>query len=225
MMAINIFDWYYRVGGDDAKVYQTKSNAYVPVADADYQAWLAANPLGPNNAEHESDLWEIVQRLSLGLPVWLFNGTTFVQPAVGQYSTANLYGYSEDKRNITLNAGITVNGLPFATDPLTVGSLNTAYIYTQAKTADTFSWKLPDGSWVTLNKASIAALQNAVSGYGQDCFDCEASTLDAIDAGTITGLAQIDAAFAAVQNTFTSVAGLEVTMRRKKPKWQSSTSR
>src|SRR4029077_19754674 len=134
-----------------------------------YQAWLAANPLGPNDAADEAELWEIVQRLRLGIPTWMFDGTSFVQPAVGQYSAANLYGYTEDKRNITLNAGVTVNGLPFATDPLTVGSLNSAYIYMQAKTGDTFSWKLPDGSWVTLNKASIAALQNAVSGYGQDC--------------------------------------------------------
>jgi hypothetical protein len=125
----------------------------------------------------------------------------------------NLSYYTTHVRDIFVNSGITVNGRPFATDPITLSSLNSAAIYTQGKGNLTFSWKLPDGSWVTLSNTDILALQNAVSKHGQDCFDCEADTLDAIAAGTVTTREQVDAAFAAVQDEFN-----DVTMLSRKPK-------
>jgi hypothetical protein len=62
-MMIDVYNFYYRVGGDETQVYSTKTDTYVPVDDAAYQDWLALHPLGPNNAADEADLREINMRL------------------------------------------------------------------------------------------------------------------------------------------------------------------
>jgi hypothetical protein len=188
-----IMDWYWIVADDQANVWSSARAMPVPVSDPAYTAWAQNNV--PYTVASMDELYQIFAT---------------------QFPAGSLPTYTTHVRTKTSGGGITVNGLPFATDVITLGSLNSAYIYTQAKTGDTFSWKLPDGSWVTLDKADIAALQNAVSKFGQDCFDCEAATLDAIDAGTITDLAGIDAAFAAIPKTFTGVATVGQNMRRKK---------
>jgi hypothetical protein len=136
-----------------------------------------------------------------------------VQPSVGAYTQAQLASYAAVARDNRLTSGIIVNGQPFATDAYTYSSLNSAYIFTQAQTGSEFSWKLPDGSFVTLNKADIAALHNASNSFGQQCYACEDTTLTAIEAGTIIDTAAIDAAFAAVSNNFTGMAMSEMKVR------------
>ncbi len=37
-----VANWYWLVGGDATQVYSSAAGAFVPVADATYQAWLAA---------------------------------------------------------------------------------------------------------------------------------------------------------------------------------------
>jgi hypothetical protein len=61
---------------------------------------------------------------------------------------------------------------------------------------------MSDGSFVTLSKGSIATLMNNMASFVQNCYTCEYNTVDAITAGTITDRAGVDAAFAAVSNTF-----------------------
>lgn len=186
-------DWYWFVGADTSKVWSSAKCALVSVDDPDYAAWVTTN------------------------------GTTPVQPTIAdvedvlrlQYPRGTLPTYTAHMRQQTASGGITVNGLPFSTDAFTLGSLNSAYIYTQAKTGETFSWKLPDGSFITLNKTDVAALQNSVNAFVQECFVCEDTTLAGIESGTITTHAQIDAAFAAISKTFTGLAAdLEVRHRR-----------
>jgi Domain of unknown function (DUF4376) len=189
---IDLANWYWIVGGDEANVWSSARAASVPASDADYVAW--------REVPHQATIIASMDDLEAVF--------------TAQYPPGMLTTYSVAVRDKTLVAGITVNGLPFATDALTVGSLNTAFIYVQQKSAETFSWKLPDGSFITLDKPDIIALQDAVSGYGQDCYACEDTTLDGLEAGTITTHAQIDAAFAAVQNTFTGLSQTTVASRR-----------
>lgn len=205
VIPLDMADHYWSVGGDAANVYSSKTNTYVPIADAGYVAWLETGKIA-TPIEVEADIWPCQQDIK---PAWLFNGISFAQPTPTTYTKDQLRDYTAYVRAHKLNDGVTVNGQPFATDVFTVGSLNSAFIYTQSKVTETFSWKLPDGSFVTLGKADIAALQTAVSQYGQDCYVCEDTLLDGVEVGTIIDLAPIDAAFAAIQNSFTGVTAME----------------
>jgi hypothetical protein len=204
-MITNPFDHYWVIGGSSAEAYQSKSNTLVASDDADYAAWVQGN--GPaSNVESVDDLAVVIKNSGTKLPAWLLAAKpSFIQPTPTTYSKEQLAAYAADARNRYMIGGIVVNGQPFATDPITYSSLNSAYIYTQAKTASVFSWKLPDGSFVTLNKADIAALHEASNSFGQACYACEDTTLTGIEGGTIIDLAAIDAAFAAVSNNFTGV--------------------
>lgn len=185
---------------DDGRVYASNRQIITTEADADYAAWVAAG----NTATQ----WP---RDDAG------NQTNDAMQAVvgphGQF--VDLTYYTADARQRKMGSNLVVNGLPFATDPITYSSLNSAYIYTQAKTGDVFSWKLPDGTFVTLDKTDIAALHVAANSYGQSCYKCEDDTLAAIEAGTITDRAAIDAAFAAISNVFTGLSSDAQKVRHK----------
>jgi len=190
-MTYNVQDWYWTIGSDAAAVWSSARARSVPVDDAEYLIWAAGHAATP--IADMNELREVMR---------------------AQFPPGTLETYAADVRWRTNAGGIVVNGRPFATDIITLGSLNSAFIYTQSNAASTFSWKLPDGSFVTLNKQDVQELQAAVSKFGQDCFTCEAETLDAIANGTITERAEIDAAFAAVPNTFSSTAVLETKKHR-----------
>jgi hypothetical protein len=201
----NIKNAYYVVGGSTTQVYSTASNTYVPVDDQGYQDWLAAGN-SSNVAVDEADLWETVQRLGLGLPLWMFDGTTFVQPAVGAYSKSNLLGYNGDARYRRASSGVTIttiSAVSFQSDPQSRNTVNSAYDYSQAQGTNwTINWKMQDGSFVVLSKGSLATLMNNMAQFVQACFTCEYDNQTKIDGGTITTPTQIDAAFAAVSNVF-----------------------
>jgi hypothetical protein len=209
---LDLADHYWIVAEATDQVYSSKTNTYVPVADAAYFAWLdtgmTATPIAT-----EAEIWDSQKDIK---PRWLFNGETFAQPSVGTYTPDQLSAYNSDMRAVTQNSDITVNGHPFSTGLTTTEALNTAVIYSQSHPDETFAWKLPDGSFVTLAAADITALQNIISKYGQDCYACEDANLTGIEDGTITTPAQIDAAFAAVQNSFDGVTAM--TNRRHAPK-------
>lgn len=189
----NVQDYYWIVADDQTQVWSSRRAGYVPTSDPEYVAWLDASEPAP-----------------------IATMTDLEQLFAVQYPRGSLNSYSTFIRDKTNGGGVTVNGMPFATDPVTVMSLNSAYIYTQTKTTQTFSWKLPDGSFVTLNKADIQLLQNTISNFGQSCFACEDTVLSGIEDGSITTHDQIDAAFAAVPTSFTGLsADIEVRHKRK----------
>jgi hypothetical protein len=184
----NMWDWYWLA--DDGRVYGTARQLVVDTTDADYVAWTAGQtpsewPRNETDQQTEADLQAALD------PHLIY----FV----------NLEYYTRDVRQKKYAADITVNGMPFSTDPVTVGTLNAAYIATTENPAGTYSWRLPDGTFITLDAANIKALHNALSSFEQSCFLCEDETLTGIESGTITTREQIDDAFAAVPNTFTSV--------------------
>jgi hypothetical protein len=193
-MPATFTDWYWAVGGDAANVWSSRRAMSVPVTDQEYVDWLVLHGM-PSAIETMEELESIF--------------------AVS-YPRGSLRSYTTHMRNLTNGGGVTVNGMPFATDPVTVMSLNSAYIYTQTNTQATFAWKLPDGTFVTLNKADVQSLQNAISSFGQSCFACEDTVLTGLEDGSITTFDEIDAAFAAVPKTFTGLSSdIEVRHRRK----------
>ena len=201
MFSDNPKNWYWLA--DDGRVFSSATETIVTADDATYAEWIAAGnvpsawPRDDAGNQTDAALQDVLT------PYGMF---------------ANLDYYTANARLEKQSSAITVNGMPFATDAWTIGSLNSAYIYVQAKANSTFSWKLPDGSFITLNKADITALHDAVNGYVQACYVCEDTTLDGIEAGTITDRAPIDAAFAAISSTFTGLSNEATTSRRHGPK-------
>ena len=63
-MPFNILDWYWIVAGSTTQVYSSKISNYVPVADATYQAWLAAGGV-PIKIDTEAHLGELFVQYSL----------------------------------------------------------------------------------------------------------------------------------------------------------------
>jgi hypothetical protein len=211
-MRVNFADYYWAIGGSTTEVYSSATNTLVPVDDPAFvERGGEATPIAS-----EGELADVLQKNRVELvPPWLFGAPSFIQPAPGTYDQDQLKAYSAYARWEKMGGGIVVNSIPFPTDPLTLGSLNAAFIYTSDKQVNAFSWKLPDGTFITLDTQGVKDLQNAVSKFGQDCFACEDATADKIDAGTVTDLPPIDAAYAAVSNVFT---GLGVQRRSKSKK-------
>lgn len=218
-MSIVAANHYWAIGGSTSEVYSSATNTMVAVDDPAHVEWVALNGDATPIAS-EAELAEVLLAFGAPVPAWLFGAPSFIQPAPGTYDQDQLKAYAGYARWQKMGAGIVVNGIPFPTDPITLGSLNSAFIYTSDKQVNAFSWKLPDGTFITLDTQGVKDLQNAVSRFGQDCFACEDATADMIDAGTVADLPAIDAAYAAVSNVFT---GLEVQRRKSKRSWQSST--
>lgn len=67
-------DWYWIVNGSTTQVYSSKTGDYVPVASANYAAWLAAGGV-PSRAASEADLGEVLALHSLRpTPVNILDG-------------------------------------------------------------------------------------------------------------------------------------------------------
>jgi hypothetical protein len=105
-------------------------------------------------------------------------------------------------RRRTETGGITAPlgsaSIAMPSDRETQSQLAGAAAFAQANPGATIQWKLADGSFVALAAAQIVAIAVAVATHVQACFAAEASVAAAIAAGTVTTVAQIEAAFAAI---------------------------
>lgn len=95
-------------------------------------------------------------------------------------------------------AGTTVNGAAYPTDRESQSKYTAAAVMAQINPQASFNWKAANGAFVTLTAAQMIAVASGVGAYVQRCFDKESSVVAAIDAGTMTAIADIDAAFAVV---------------------------
>ncbi|MDX2308094.1 MAG: DUF4376 domain-containing protein [Hyphomicrobium sp.] len=109
---------------------------------------------------------------------------------------ARLVTYAADARWRKQTGGITVSGIPVRTDDKTRAEIAQARTDASFDAAWTTEWKLSNGSWVTLNAATITAIHAAVSAHIRDCFATEKAVAASIASGTITTNAEIDAEFA-----------------------------
>jgi hypothetical protein len=106
--------------------------------------------------------------------------------------------YAASKRYEKETGGITLNGIPIATDRQSQAMITGAYNYVQVNAAATIKWKAENG-FVELNAAQITALALAVGAHVQACFAKEA---EVVADANITTTEQVDDAFAAIATAY-----------------------
>jgi len=192
------YNWYWLA--DDARLFSSSRATLIQPDDADYVAWTEAGNAPtpwPRDAAGEQTTEALQEVLT---PYGLF---------------IDLVAYAANVRFNHVSGGLTVTSIspvPFTSDPASRNALVNANEYAKATPGATVNWKFSDGSFMELDGAQLATATAAMATFVQDCFTCESNTDAAIEAGTITTQAEVDAAFAAIPN---SVAGSVETRKRK----------
>jgi hypothetical protein len=122
-----------------------------------------------------------------------------------QYPAGSLPTHNAAVRYSKASGGVvisSISAIPFFTDPVSRNTVDSAYNYAVANPGHITDWKLSDGSFIKLTEAQLAKVLQDMAGFVQACFTCESTNATAITGGTITTLAQIDAAFAAISNVY-----------------------
>jgi len=135
-----------------------------------------------------------------------WNGTTFTPPPIvppTPPTADDLVALAASARFKKETGGITVIGIPIATDRESQAMLNGAFNFVQVNSTATIKWK-SDAGFVELTAAQIMGLALAVGTHVQACFAKEADVNVGISAQppTITTAAQIADAFAAVSTAY-----------------------
>jgi hypothetical protein len=117
----------------------------------------------------------------------------------------DLKAYSASVRYNHASGGVIISSISpvaFLSDPVSRNTLANADVYAKANPGHMTDWKMSDGSFIRLSEAQLATALNDMATFVQSCFTCESTTASSIGGGTITTHAQVDAAFAAISNTF-----------------------
>lgn len=191
---IEINNWFWTVADHADQIYSSKRNIYVPAGDADYTAWTGkGNTAVPISSE--PSLWGVLQ--SYGgttgqFPDYLFNGTTFVQPAFNNLTAVQVKAYTADVRWTKETSGIVFRSHPIITTREAQASINTATAQGVQNAALTWNWKLADGTFWVIDVPTQKAMATAVGAFIDKCFQTESAT---IANPAITTTNQVDAAF------------------------------
>lgn len=126
---------------------------------------------------------------------WLYSGKKFSAPPNPVVTVAELTSYAAGKRFLLETGGYTFNGHSISTDRDSQSKIgNVAVAATVVGSSFSTDWKCSDGTFFTLNQADAIAMATAVMTFVSACFATEASVVAAINAGTTTTTAEIDAA-------------------------------
>lgn len=193
---INVATHYWIIGGDTTNgVYSSASNTMVPLDDADYVAWSATNQ--PSPIINEQELADAVRANGSQLPAWLFNAPSFIQPTPTTYSQDQLNAYCVDSRWRKEQGGLTLtSGMPIKTDDRSQAKINGMRVVAENNAALATQWHAADGANYPMTAAQAITMSDELQAHINNCFQISSDTSAEIDAGTITTLAQIDAAFA-----------------------------
>lgn len=187
-------DWYWYVAGDTTRVYSSARNIYVdPATDVAYQNWAQNNSPAPIVSEVE--LWAYMQNI---WPAWLYNGTTFSQPGVDQYTQTQLISYASLVRYNCEQAGTVASGVPVATDERGLMLINGARWACDTNPSWTTIWVGTDGQHYPVNQAQMIDIANIVTNRTEQTYTTFDGVRTDINNTTITTLAQIDAAFSGI---------------------------
>jgi hypothetical protein len=121
------------------------------------------------------------------------NVVTYKRPV----TAADLLAYAKEARWRKEVGGINVGGVPIATDDRSKLMITGARIKADSNAQWSTEWAGADGLTYTVTAPLMIAISDAVSDHVDHCFAVYATVKSAIEAGTITTNAQIDAAFAA----------------------------
>jgi hypothetical protein len=103
--------------------------------------------------------------------------------------------YAATKRLAKETAGITVSGVPIATDDRAKIMIIGARVAAAADPDWSTPWAAADGKTYPINAPTMIAIADAVQAHVNACFTTYANVVAAIAAGTITTKEQIDAKF------------------------------
>jgi hypothetical protein len=181
---------YWVIGGDEAQVYSSASNTYVPVDDATYVEWLGTGRF-PIPIAVEADLWP---NQSAVKPHWLFNGTTFSQPTPDTYTPDQLREYAKEQRWLNETGGITVGSTQVETDDRSKGLVSQQRLAAMNDTASfRTDWQAVDNNTYPIDGAQMLAIADAVAAHVNACFVQYAEAIAGIEGGALTKLTQVDA--------------------------------
>lgn len=122
---------------------------------------------------------------------WQADGGTLMPPTVERLDT-DLYAYAADKRWRVETGGISVGGVPVATDRESQSLITGAHAYAQINPGVMIKYKSGAG-FVDLEAATVAAIATAVAAHVQACFATEADVAVAIERGDVLTLEDVDA--------------------------------
>ncbi|HEV2504394.1 MAG TPA: DUF4376 domain-containing protein [Mesorhizobium sp.] len=178
-------NWYWLA--DDGRLYGSARQATVENSEDDelYLAWIGLGnrptkwPSDETGTQTEAALAAVLQ--PYGLALWPV-------PLKDQ-----LASFAADKRWRIETSGITVGGVPVATDDRSKIMIIGARVKADGDPNFTTEWKTPAG-FATINAAAVIAISDAVLAHVDACFAAEAVVLAQIEVGAITTTAEIDAA-------------------------------
>jgi len=179
-VAYNPKDWYWIVAGSTTQVFSSARQAYVPVTDATYLAWRAAN--FPTQIISEVELIAVLAQQA---------------PGVVLPSNAGLIGYAIGKQQAIAAGGISVAisssvTIEASTDTASLALLSTAVAVAQSNPSATTPWVQKNGTPVSLNAGEVLEILAAVSAFIQSTFATLSAVITAINGGTITTRNQVD---------------------------------
>lgn len=167
-------DWYWLAS--DGRVYASARQQVVDAQDPEFAAWSAASrptPWPRDNSGEQTDT--ALQDVLTAYGLWV-----------------DLVAYAADKRWRVETGGITVGGVPVATDRESQGLITGAHAYVQINPGVTIKYKSGTG-FIDLDAATVTAVATAVAAHVQACFAAEADVAAAIQRGDILTLGEVDA--------------------------------
>ena len=188
---------YWQIAGNP-KVFKAATNELVSTSDTGFTTWLAAgNRVTPIGSEVE--LWGVMRTyLPEQYPEWLFNGTTFIQPAANNYTPMQLKSYAAQKRwevevggiDFTPRAGAS-QGVSMLVDTSreSQAAVDAAALTAERNPAFVVQWKTKDGVFREIEAATMILMGGSVAIHVQRCFDGEQNCQ------SYTTLSQIDDEF------------------------------
>ena len=192
-LPFNSQDWYWFVGGSTTQVYSSARNIYVdPTTDSNYSIWAATWSVSPNTVATEAEIWFYVQNW---MPLYLWNGTTMSQPAIGVWTKDQLNNYNASVRFNHVNEGMIAAGIPVRTDDYSRNLIQGGNLAAQANSAFTTQWFGSDGNFYTVNAEQMIEMSQTVGNHTNSCYIVFSSTATGITNNTITTLTQIDNAY------------------------------
>jgi hypothetical protein len=197
---------YWQIEGE-TKIYSSATNTLIQTTDQNYQDWLTignvASPI-PNEVE----LWGALQAaVPWQFPEWLFNGTTFIQPAVNNYTPAQIKSYAAMVRYNKETGGINFTPpsgpsqgikLLIDTSRASVVNINNATLTAQQNPSYTTQWKTRDGAFHPVDATTMIAMNANVQKHVALCFSTE------LTCQSYTTTTAVDDAFSAISIEYTS---------------------
>lgn len=174
------YDWYWLA--EDGKLFSSARQAVLDEADEDYLDWTEAGglatawPRDAAGAQTAAALQDVLARYGL----WV-----------------DLVAYAADKRWQTEMGGILIAGVPISTDDRSKIMIMGARVAAAADPDWSTVWHGMDGQTYPVDAAAMIAISDAVQAHVNAGFATFAAVKAAIEAQSITTVAEIDAAFAA----------------------------